>query len=411
MGISPERNVMFNTIEEAIADIQVGKMVVVVDDEDRENEGDLLMAASKVTPEAINFMATYGRGLICMPMEEMRLSQLGLNMMVEQNTDTYQTAFTVSVDSKACTTGISAYERALTIKQLMDPTSTPNDFKRPGHIFPLRSVRGGVLKRAGHTEAAVDLAKLAGLQPAGVICEIMNDDGTMARRDDLVLFCEKHQLKLIKIVDLIAYRRKTENLVSRAASAKLPTRYGEFEMIGYENLITKEHHVALVKGDIYNGEPVLIRVHSECLTGDAFGSLRCDCGQQYDAAMKKIAEEGRGILLYMRQEGRGIGLINKIKAYHLQDQGLDTVEANLALGFGADMRDYGIGAQILSDLGVKKLILMTNNPRKMVGLAGYGIEIVDRVPIQLNHNEANENYLKTKQVKLGHMLKFDKEEK
>jgi 3,4-dihydroxy 2-butanone 4-phosphate synthase / GTP cyclohydrolase II len=411
MGISPERNVMFNTIEEAIADIQAGKMVVVVDDEDRENEGDLLMAASKVTPEAINFMATYGRGLICMPMEEMRLSQLGLNMMVEQNTDTYQTAFTVSVDSKACTTGISAYERALTIKQLMDPTSTPNDFKRPGHIFPLRSVRGGVLKRAGHTEAAVDLAKLAGLQPAGVICEIMNDDGTMARRDDLVLFCEKHQLKLIKIVDLIAYRRKTENLVSRAASAKLPTRYGEFEMIGYENLITKEHHVALVKGDIYNGEPVLIRVHSECLTGDAFGSLRCDCGQQYDAAMKKIAEEGRGILLYMRQEGRGIGLINKIKAYHLQDQGLDTVEANLALGFGADMRDYGIGAQILSDLGVKKLILMTNNPRKMVGLAGYGIEIVDRVPIQLNHNEANENYLKTKQVKLGHMLKFDKEEK
>jgi 3,4-dihydroxy 2-butanone 4-phosphate synthase / GTP cyclohydrolase II len=402
---------MFNTIEEAIADIQAGKMVVVVDDEDRENEGDLLMAASKVTPEAINFMASYGRGLICMPMEEMRLSQLGLNMMVEQNTDTYQTAFTVSVDSKACTTGISAFERALTIKQLMDPTATPNDFKRPGHIFPLRSVRGGVLKRAGHTEAAVDLAKLAGLQPAGVICEIMNDDGTMARRDDLVAFCEKYQLKLIKIVDLIAYRRKTENLVSRAASAKLPTRYGDFEMIGYENLITKEHHVALVKGDIYDGEPVLIRVHSECLTGDAFGSLRCDCGQQYDAAMKKIAQEGRGILLYMRQEGRGIGLINKIKAYNLQDQGLDTVEANLALGFGADMRDYGIGAQILSDLGVKKLILMTNNPRKMVGLAGYGIEIVDRVPIQLNHNEANENYLKTKKAKLGHMLKFETEEK
>lgn len=411
MGISPERNIMFNTIEEAIADIQAGKMVVVVDDEDRENEGDLLMAASKVTPEAINFMATYGRGLICMPMEEMRLSQLGLNMMVEQNTDTYQTAFTVSVDSNACTTGISAFERALTIKQLMDPTSTPNDFKRPGHIFPLRSVRGGVLKRAGHTESAVDLAKLAGLQPAGVICEIMNDDGTMARRDDLVTFCEKHQLKLIKIVDLIAYRRKNENLVSRAASAKLPTRYGEFEMIGFENLITKEHHVALIKGDVYNGEPVLIRVHSECLTGDAFGSLRCDCGQQYDAAMKKIAEEGRGILLYMRQEGRGIGLINKIKAYHLQDQGLDTVEANLALGFGADMRDYGIGAQILSDLGVKKLILMTNNPRKMVGLAGYGIEIVDRVPIQLNHNESNENYLKTKKSKLGHMLQFETEEK
>ena len=402
---------MFNTIEEATADIQAGKMVVVVDDEDRENEGDLLMAASKVTPEAINFMATHGRGLICMPMEELRLGQLGLNMMVEDNTDNFHTAFTVSVDSKACTTGISAYERALTIKQLLDPSATPADFKRPGHIFPLRSVRGGVLKRAGHTEAAVDLAKLAGLQPAGVICEIMNDDGSMARRDDLITFCKKHHLKLINIVDLIAYRRQSEKLVVRAASAKLPTRYGEFEMIGFENIVNKEHHVALVKGDIYNGEPVLIRVHSECLTGDAFGSLRCDCGQQYDAAMKMIAEEGRGILLYMRQEGRGIGLINKIRAYNLQDQGLDTVEANLALGFGADMRDYGIGAQILNDLGVKKLILMTNNPRKMVGLAGYGIEIVDRVPIQLNHNEANENYLKTKKAKLGHMLQFDKEDK
>jgi 3,4-dihydroxy 2-butanone 4-phosphate synthase / GTP cyclohydrolase II len=402
---------MFNTIEEAIQDIQAGKMVVVVDDEDRENEGDLLMAASKVTPEAVNFMATHGRGLICMPMEELRLAQLGVNLMVEQNTDSFQTAFTVSVDSKACTTGISAYERALTIKQLLDPTSTPADFKRPGHIFPLRSVSGGVLKRAGHTEAAVDLAKLAGLQPAGVICEIMNEDGTMARRDDLVAFCEKHHLKLIKIVDLIAYRRKSENLVVRAASAKMPTRYGDFEMIGFENIITKEHHVALVKGDISNGEPVLIRVHSECLTGDAFGSLRCDCGQQYDAAMKLIAKEGRGILLYMRQEGRGIGLINKIRAYALQDQGLDTVEANLALGFGADMRDYGIGAQILNLLNVKKLILMTNNPRKMVGLAGYGIEIVDRVPIQLNHNDRNEQYLKTKKAKLGHMLEFNKEEK
>jgi 3,4-dihydroxy 2-butanone 4-phosphate synthase / GTP cyclohydrolase II len=402
---------MFNTIEEALQDIQAGKMVVVVDDEDRENEGDLLMAASKVTPEAVNFMATHGRGLICMPMEELRLAQLGVNLMVEQNTDSFQTAFTVSVDSKACTTGISAYERALTIKQLLDPTSTPADFKRPGHIFPLRSVSGGVLKRAGHTEAAVDLAKLAGLQPAGVICEIMNEDGTMARRDDLVAFCEKHHLKLIKIVDLIAYRRKSENLVVRAASAKMPTRYGDFEMIGFENIITKEHHVALVKGDISNGEPVLIRVHSECLTGDAFGSLRCDCGQQYDAAMKLIAKEGRGILLYMRQEGRGIGLINKIRAYALQDQGLDTVEANLALGFGADMRDYGIGAQILNLLNVKKLILMTNNPRKMVGLAGYGIEIVDRVPIQLNHNDRNEQYLKTKKAKLGHMLEFNKEEK
>jgi len=401
---------MFNTIEEAILDIQAGKMVVVVDDEDRENEGDLLMAASKITPEAVNFMATHGRGLICMPMENLRLSQLGLSLMVEQNTDTFQTAFTVSVDAKACTTGISAYERALTIKQLLDPTATPADFKRPGHIFPLKSVSGGVLKRAGHTEAAVDLAKLAGLQPAGVICEIMNEDGTMARRDDLVIFAKKHNLKLIKIVDLIAYRRKSENLVVRAASAKLPTRYGDFEMFGFENIITKEHHVALVMGDIHDGNPVLIRVHSECLTGDAFGSLRCDCGQQYDAAMKKIAQEGRGILLYMRQEGRGIGLVNKIRAYALQDQGLDTVEANLALGFGADMRDYGIGAQILNDLGVNKLILMTNNPRKMVGLAGYGIEVVDRVPIQLNHNESNEQYLKTKKAKLGHMLDFNKEE-
>jgi len=402
---------MFNTIEEAILDIQSGKMVVVVDDEDRENEGDLLMAASMVTPEAINFMATHGRGLICMPMEERRLAEVGLGLMVEQNTDNYQTAFTVSVDSKECTTGISAFERALTIQHLLNPNSIPTDFKRPGHVFPLRSVSGGVLKRAGHTEAAVDLAKLAGHQPAGVICEIMNEDGTMARVDDLIPFCKKHQLKLIKIVDLIAYRRKSENLVIRAASAKLPTRYGEFEMIGFENIITKEHHVALVKGDVGNGEPVLTRVHSECLTGDAFGSLRCDCGQQYDAAMKLIAKEGRGILLYMRQEGRGIGLINKIRAYALQDQGLDTVEANIALGFGADMRDYGIGAQILSSLNVKKLILMTNNPRKLVGLAGYGIEVVERVPIQLNHNDRNEHYLKTKKVKLGHMLEFNKEEK
>ena len=396
---------MFNTIEEAIKETQLGHMLVMVDDEDKENTGYLFMAASKVTPEAINFMATFGRGLICMPMEELRLAQLGFNLMVDNQDADH--AFTVSVDSKACTTGLSAFERALTIKQILDPTSTPHDFKRPGHVFPIKAVSGGVLKRFGHTEAAVDLAKLAGLQPAGVICAILNEDGTMAKRDDLIAFASKHELKLIQLVDLIAYRRQSENLVVRAASAKMPTRYGEFEMIGFENVITKEHHVALVMGDVYDGNPVLIRVHSECLTGDAFGSLRCDCGQQYDAAMKMIAKEGRGVLLYMRQEGRGIGLINKIKAYHLQDQGLDTVEANLALGFGADMRDYGIGAQILSDLNVKKLILMTNNPRKMVGLAGYGIEIVDRVPIQLNHNEKNEQYLKTKQVKLGHMLKFD----
>lgn len=397
----------FNTIEEAIEDIRLGKIVVVVDDEDRENEGDLVMAAERVTPEAINFMATHARGLICMPIVKERLVALDLPAMVENNTDQHQTAFTVSIDAKETTTGISAHERATTILKALDSSAVGTDFKRPGHVFPLEAKEGGVLKRSGHTEAAVDLARLAGLYPAGVICEIMNVDGTMARVPDLIEFVKQHDLKFITIADLIAYRRKHEMMVRRETEAKLPTKHGEFKMIGYVNTLNGEHHVALVKGDVNTDEPVLVRVHSECLTGDAFGSLRCDCGDQFQAAMKRIEEEGRGVLLYMRQEGRGIGLINKIRAYALQDQGMDTVEANLALGFPDDLRDYGIGAQILADLGIKHIRLMTNNPRKIVGLGGYGIEIVDRSPIQMNHNEKNVAYLKTKSVKLDHMLVFD----
>lgn len=400
----------FNTIEEAIEDIKAGKMIVVVDDEGRENEGDLLMAAEKATPDAINFMAKYGRGLICLPVNKERLEQLNIHQMVTKNTDNHETAFTVSIDAADTTTGISAYERAATIVKILDPKATSGDFKRPGHVFPLEARAGGVLKRAGHTEAAVDMAILAGLKPAGVICEILNEDGTMARVPQLMEFVKLHDLKIITIEDLIAHRRKNEVLVDRVTDAKMPTKYGDFKIVGYENKLNGEHHVALVKGDVANGEPVLVRVHSECLTGDAFGSLRCDCGEQFASAARSIEQEGRGILLYMRQEGRGIGLINKLKAYALQDQGMDTVEANLALGFPADLRDYGIGAQILADLGVKKVKLMTNNPKKLTGLSGYGIEIVDRVPIQMNHNERNEYYLKTKKEKLGHMLNF-KEEK
>jgi len=400
----------FNTIEEAIEDIKAGKMVIVVDDEDRENEGDLLMAAEKVTTEAINFMAMYGRGLICAPMTDERLKSLEIHAMVNNNTDPKETAFTVSVDAITCTTGISAAERAMTIQKLIDPDATSKDFSRPGHIFPLVGKEGGVLKRVGHTEAAIDLPKLAGLYPAGVICEIMNDDGSMARVPELMEYAKKHNLKIITIADLVAYRKANETYVECVTEADLPTKYGNFRMYGYVNKLNGEHHVALVKGVISPDEPTLIRVHSECLTGDAFGSLRCDCGEQYAKAMQKIEKNGSGILLYMRQEGRGIGLINKIKAYELQDHGMDTVQANIALGFPDDLRDYGIGAQILADLGVKKIRLMTNNPKKMSGISGYGLEIVERVPIQMNHNEKNVAYLKTKKLKMGHMLDF-KEEK
>jgi 3,4-dihydroxy 2-butanone 4-phosphate synthase/GTP cyclohydrolase II len=398
----------FNTIDEAIEDILNGKMVIVVDDPDRENEGDLVCAAEKVTPEIINFMAKEGRGLICLTMLPERLKELDIPLMTTNNTDPKGTAFCVSIDAHpkyGITTGISAYERATTIKLAVSPEAKPQDFVRPGHVFPLMAKKGGVLERTGHTEASVDLARLAGLYPAGVICEIMKEDGTMARLPDLMEFAKKHNLKIITIADLVKYRLKKEKLVSREAEAFLPTKYGVFKIYGYRSLVDNIEHVALVMGEIREDEPVLVRVHSECLTGDIFGSLRCDCQNQLHLALKKIAEEGKGVLVYMRgHEGRGIGIINKLKAYSLQDEGYDTVEANHKLGFNADLRDFGTGAQILLDLGVRKMRLMTNNPRKIVALEGFGLEIVERVPIVTQTNPHNEKYIKAKKDKLGHMI-------
>ncbi len=398
---------MFSTIEEAIQDIQQGKMLVVVDDEDRENEGDIIIAAEHVTPEIINFMAKEARGLICIALTAQRCKELDLNMMVGNNTSHHATAFTVSVDYKlkGCTTGISAYDRATTIQALIDPQSKPEDFGRPGHIFPLRAMEGGVLRRPGHTEAAVDLATLAGLKPAGVLVEIMNEDGTMARLPELEKFAQKHELKLISIKDLIAYRLRTETQVRKEITIHLPTKFGDFNLTAFTQLDNEKEHLVIHKGVWQKDEPVLVRVHSSCMTGDIFGSCRCDCGEQLAAALQKIESEGKGLVVYMQQEGRGIGLINKLKAYHLQEQGLDTVDANLKLGFKMDERDYGIGAQILRSMNVSKMRLMTNNPTKRAGLMGYNLEIVEIVPLQVKPNPHNKKYLETKRDKMGHLLK------
>ena len=397
---------VFNTIDEALTDLKEGKVIIVCDDEDRENEGDFIALAEKTSPEVINFMVTHGRGLVCVPIEEELAHKLDLIPMVSKNTDPHGTAFTVSIDHKFSTTGISAFERSATILSLLDPESKAADFKRPGHIFPLIAKRGGVLRRTGHTEAAVDLAKLCGAKPAGVICEIMNEDGTMARVPQLRKIADELNVKMITIKDLIEYRNKKDNLIKREVEINLPTEFGDFKAVGYSNLVDEKEHIALVKGEIDPETPVLVRVHSECLTGDVFGSYRCDCGPQLHAALNQINQAGNGVLLYMRQEGRGIGLLNKLRAYKLQEEGYDTVEANEKLGFGADLREYGIGAQILKDLGIKKMLLLTNNPRKIKGLKGYDLEVVERVSLQMEIRKENANYLRTKHDKLGHLLHY-----
>jgi 3,4-dihydroxy 2-butanone 4-phosphate synthase / GTP cyclohydrolase II len=396
----------FDPIEEAIYALAQGDVVIVCDDEDRENEGDFVALAEKTTPEVINFMITHGRGLVCTPITRERAEKLDLVPMVDRNSDPHGTAFTVSIDHKHTTTGISAPERAMTVKAIIDKETKPADFQRPGHIFPLIAKDGGVLRRAGHTEAAVDLARMCGSEPAGVICEVIKEDGTMARVPDLRKIADEHNLKMITIKDLIQYRNRKDKLVQKEVEIKLPTEYGDFTAVGYSNVVDGKEHVAIIKGEIGGEKPTLVRVHSECLTGDVFGSQRCDCGPQLHAALAQIEEAGSGVVLYMRQEGRGIGLLNKMRAYKLQEEGYDTVEANEKLGFGPDLRDYGIGAQILRDLGVRKMKLLTNNPRKITGLKGYDLEVVDRVALQLPHSKSNENYLKVKKDKLGHLLHF-----
>src|SRR5437016_4823854 len=405
LAIARKKKSPFAPIEQAVAAIREGRMVIVVDDEDRENEGDLTIAAEKVTPEAINFMARYGRGLICLSMTPERLDELEIPLMVSQNSSRFETAFCVPIEAKErTTTGISAADRAATVLAAIDPATRPSDLARPGHMFPLRSRSGGVMVRAGQTEAAVDLARSAGLSPAGVICEIMNEDGTMARVPELTKFAKRHGLLMITVADLIKYRTRTESLVRRVASAKMPTDYGDFRIYAFENTIDKQTHVALVKGEIGDGRDIMVRVHSQCLTGDVLHSVRCDCGAQRDAAMERIAEQGRGVLLYLHQEGRGIGLANKIRAYELQDEGFDTVEANERLGFKADQRDYGVGVQILRELGVRSMRLLSNNPRKLVGIEGYGLSVTEWLPIEIPAQASTHRYLKTKKEKLGHKL-------